>query len=583
MAGREVHKFGDFNLDARERLLSRESHAIALAPKTYDVLLALVRGAGRLVTKRELLDLVWPEIFVEEGILAVHISTLRKALGDYGGKKQYIETVSRIGYRFIAAVKHLTEEESIPAYQSVAVLPARPFYAGIFYERDRHTGLAIADALTDRLGRCGQIVVRPTRAVRAYVNAPEDPALTGRALGVNAVIDTRFVATADRIKVSVHLIRSEDGTGLWTGNFDELATEVMTIADLVAERVAAQLGSGSRKSAPPRSSIRPAAHPKVYELFGRGRFHLLSYSMFEVPQAVAAFRAAIELDPTYAPAHAGLALACCAKAVMQVAPPAEAYHEARVAALHSLAMDDSCVDAQVALGAVLFFSEWNWAGAERSLKRALQLNPNHSEGFLIYGQLLEALGGLEEGLQMKLRALERDPLSPLVHLQISLSYWNQRRYDDAIEWANKTLELDPRHPHAREHLAGAYWKKGDSDRYVAENLKHAELHGAPAELLGRLKQAYAAGGVAGVRKLALEFATKHPQAVPAMQLALLYGELGSMDAAFEYLKQAIESHDPGLVHLAVGPQWDCLRSDSRFQGALSQMGISAPGRGLRLS
>jgi len=92
-------------------------------PKTYDVLLALVRGAGRLVTKRELLDLVWPEISVEEGILAVHISTLRKALGDYGGKKRYIETVSRIGYRFIAAVKHLTAEESIPAYQSVAVLP----------------------------------------------------------------------------------------------------------------------------------------------------------------------------------------------------------------------------------------------------------------------------------------------------------------------------------------------------------------------------------------------------------------------------------------------------------------------------
>jgi predicted Zn-dependent protease len=151
---------------------------------------------------------------------------------------------------------------------------------------------------------------------------------------------------------------------------------------------------------------------------------------------------------------------------------------------------------------------WNWAGAERSLNRALQLNPNHSEGFLIYGQLLEALGRLEEGLQMKLRALERDPFSPLVHLQISLSYWNQHLYDDAIEWANKTLELDPRHPHAREHLAGAYWKKGDSDRYIAENLKHAELHGAPIEVVARLKQVYTDGGVTGVLKLGLEFAAK---------------------------------------------------------------------------
>jgi tetratricopeptide (TPR) repeat protein len=187
--------------------------------------------------------------------------------------------------------------------------------------------------------------------------------------------------------------------------------------------------------------------------------------------------------------------------------------------------------------------------------------------------LLEALGRLEEGLEVKLRALERDPFSPLVHLQISLSYWNQRRYDDAIAWANKTLELDPRHPHAREHLAGAYWKKGDSDRYIAENLKHAELHGAPAETLVRLKESYAAGGVAGVMRLGLEFAANHPQAVPAMQLALFNGELGIMDAAFEYLKQAIESHDPGLVHLAVSPQWDCMRTDPRFKDTLSRMGL----------
>jgi tetratricopeptide (TPR) repeat protein len=176
---------------------------------------------------------------------------------------------------------------------------------------------------------------------------------------------------------------------------------------------------------------------------------------------------------------------------------------------------------------------------------------------------------------MKLRALERDPFSPLVHLQISLSYWNQHLYDHAIEWANKTLELDPRHPHAREHLAGAYWKSGDSDRYIAENLKHAELHGAPIEVVARLKQAYAAGGVTGVLNLGLEFAARQPQSVPAMQLAVMHGALGSIDTAFEYLNRAIESHDPGLVQILVAPQWDCLRSDPRFADALSRMGLSA--------
>src|SRR5207237_4786393 len=139
---------------------------------------------------------------------------------------------------------------------------------------------------------------------------------------------------------------------------------------------------------------------------------------------------------------------------------------------------------------------------------------------------------------MKLSALERDPFSPLVHLQISLSCLNQHLYDDAIEWAKKTLELDPRHPHAREHLAGAYWMKGDSDRYIAENLKHAELHGAPIEVVARLRQAYGDGGVNGVLKLSLEFAARQPQAFPAMQLAVMHGALGAIDPAVEYLNPA---------------------------------------------
>jgi tetratricopeptide (TPR) repeat protein len=455
---------------------------------------------------------------------------------------------------------------------SVAVLPAEPFTPEILPARDQSTGLAIADLLIDRLGRFEQIIVRPTRAIQPYLNRIDDPATIGRSLYADAVVDVRFLGTVDRLRISVHLIRSQDGASLWTGNFDELAVDILTVADVAAESIAAHLApnsTGVRKGfSPPRP-----AHPGVYELVGRGRFYLLSFSMFEIPKSVEAFRAAIELDPTYAPAHAGLALACCLEATLRVALPAEAYQEARAAALRALAMDDACADAQVALGSVLFFSEWNWAGAERSLRRALQLNPNHTEAYLVYGQLLDAIGKLEEGLNTKLKALERDPFSPLVHLQISMSYWNQRRYDCAIDWANKALELDPRHPHAREHLAGAYLKKGDSDRFMAENIKHAELHGVPPEALERLRQVYAAEGRAGMLKLALQRASTQPQAFPAMQLALLQAETGNMDAAFLHLERAIESHDPALVHLAVGPQWDILRADRRFNQCLSMMGL----------
>ena len=436
MAGREVYGFGDFTLNVSERRLSRAGKDISLPPKAFDLLLTLVRQGGRLVTKGELLQTVWPEAFVEEGILAVHISALRKTLGNGNEGQQYIETVPRAGYRFAGAV--------------------------------------------------------------------------------------------------------------------------------------------SRRNAPPEAS----SNPKVYELFGRGRSHLLAHSIFDIPKAIQAFEAAIELDANYAAAHAGLALGYCAQAAMRAAPPSEAYGKAKIAALRALAMDPVSADAQAALGAVLFFSDWNWAAAERSLLRALELNPHHTEAYLLYGQLLEALGRLDEGLAMKQKALERDPHSPQVHLQISISYWHQRRYEDAIEWANKTLALDAKHPHAREHLAGAYLKKGDFDRYLAENIRHAAIHGVPDTVFAPVKEAYAAEGLTGVRKLFLARAAKQPDAFPAMQLAVFYGEAGNRDAAFQHLDRAIDSHDPSLVHLAVAPQWDSLRGDARFGQCLARMrlGSSLPAR-----
>jgi DNA-binding winged helix-turn-helix (wHTH) protein/tetratricopeptide (TPR) repeat protein len=573
----EIYEFGEFRLDVIERRLFQGQMFIPLAPKAHDVLVELVRHAGRLLTKRDLLELVWPESFVEEGILAVHISALRKALCDKNGRSRFIETIPRSGYRFIAPVRcSQGPGAGTHTRQAVAVLPARAATGEVLSSRDRSVGLAIADALIDAIRRFPQIVVRPTRAVVTYMDSADDPLMAGRALRVDAVVDSQLVGMEDGVRVHVRLLRIHDGAVLWNGTFARAANEVAAIADFVAGSVASVLGDSPAKDQPTYLKKTSPADPRVYELIGRGRAHLLSASMFEVPKAVEAFRSAVELDPTYAPAQAGLALACCARAVLRVVPPTEAYKEARQAALRALAMDDACADAQLALGQVMFFSEWNWIGAERSLVRALQLSPNHSDACLVYGQLLDALGRLEEGLDMKMRALERDPFSPLVHLEISLSYWHQRRYDDAIEWANKTLALDPLHPHAREFLAGSYLKKGDPHRYMAENLKHAELHGVPPEFLESLKQACEADERAGIAKFVLRQASVQPDAFPPMQLALLYGQTGDMDAAFQYLEKSIDGHDPALVHLAVGPQWDDLRSDPRFEQCLMRIGLNGP-------
>src|SRR6185369_3499019 len=175
-----VYEFGEFRLDIAERRLSKAGAPIPLATKSHDLLSALLHNAGRLVTKRELLDQVWPGSFVEEGILSVHISTLRKALGQ-GEDRCFIETVSRAGYRFLAPVSETgTPPVADPARRwSIAVLPARPHTGEALSGRDHATGLALADTLIDRLGRLPELIVRPTSAVQSFRNSGEDPAEIG--------------------------------------------------------------------------------------------------------------------------------------------------------------------------------------------------------------------------------------------------------------------------------------------------------------------------------------------------------------------------------------------------------------------
>src|SRR5438876_3124152 len=446
MASREVFHFDEFTLDVQERRLLRGAEAVRLSPKAYDVLVALVQQRGRLVTKDELLKRLWPESFVEEGGLSVHVSALRKALGEDAHRPIYIETVARSGYRFIAAVT------------------------------------------------C-------------------DPA--------------------------------------------------------------------GEKSSAPSAMSRPV---ELYGLVGRGRSHLLSGSYFELPAAVEAFRSAIEIDPTYAPAHAGLARARCVQAIFRVVPHQKAFAEAKASALRALAMDSASADAQVALGTVLFLSEWDWTAAERSLQRALEINPDHTEALLQYGSLQEALGRLDDGLRCKQQALARDPRSPGVLVQIAISYWHQRKYDDTLVWAQRALDVDPKHLLACQFINHVYWKIGDVNRFAAWTVSQAIELGFPErvavlkQVTADMQQVYATAGLSGVNRFLVDQITNQDldfDAVLKMAVAraVLYAAAGRLDEAFDCLDQAIPYRDPALVHLAVAPDWDSLRGDPRFAERLRSMAL----------
>jgi|RhiMethySRZTD1v2_1073278.scaffolds.fasta_scaffold07716_7 serine/threonine protein kinase len=327
------------------------------------------------------------------------------------------------------------------------------------------------------------------------------------------------------------------------------------------------------------------------ELVARGWAHLRSGSFFELSDAVSAFRAAADVYPTYAAAHAGLALAKVAQATVHDVPHLEALADAKAAALRALALDDKSADAQVALGQVMLFTEWDWIAAERSFQRALAINPNHAEAYLHYGGLMEALGDLPRGLDLKLKGLECDSTSALAHVLIAVSFWNQRRYDDVIVWVNKALDRDPRHLFARELLVGAYWGKGDIERQLEQDFKRVEARfdlsdetrAALKPICDEFVHVYKHEGKAA----AFQYFLKHKQRLDELlpdaasdrgntifgQLARFAG-LGGMadfDEAFELLQRGLDVRDPGLVHLAVAPQWDSLRADPRFNECLSRM------------
>jgi tetratricopeptide (TPR) repeat protein len=313
---------------------------------------------------------------------------------------------------------------------------------------------------------------------------------------------------------------------------------------------------------------------------GSGRVGLLTGSYFELPDAVSSFRAAIEIDSSYAAAHAGLAVALCLQACLRVVPYADAFAEAKSSALRALAMDSGCADAQMALGTVLFGGEWDWAAAERSLRRALEINPAHTEALLGYGALMETLGRADEGMRFKQQALACNPKSWLVYAEIANSCWNQRRYAEAILWINRVLEIDPRHLIAGEFLAGVHLKQGDVEQFLAENLRRARLFGVPEadverlrRLAADLRKAYAADKDAGLARCLLQQIPTDGAGALDVQLAVLHGAVGEFDAAFEHLDQALDRRDPALVYLAVAPQWDCLRGDRRFADRLKRMGL----------
>jgi TolB-like protein/DNA-binding winged helix-turn-helix (wHTH) protein/Tfp pilus assembly protein PilF len=624
-----LYEFGPFRLDTRERILLRDGRRIPLKPKVYETLLVLIRNSGHVVEKEKIMNEVWPDTFVEENNLTGNIFALRRALGE----RQYIETIPRRGYRFTADVKQVTVEDhhaattmdaahelaavglpsSLPErgslwriapvslliafaalalavgvtlyrrgrpveetvsqspIKSIAVLP----FKSLGNENaDEFLSLGMADALITRLSNLQELVVRPSSSVLKYTAADQDPLEAGRQQKVDAVLDGKIQREAERVRVTVQLLRVHDGQQLWAEKFDQKFTDIFALQDAISDRVAVALAVEVTGTEQDRLKKRHTENTEAYQLYVKGRYFWNRRTEESLQKGIEYFTQAIGKDSRYALAHAGLADSYIILGNFGLLPPNEAYPKAKAAAEAALNLDPDLVEAQVSLAFVKSLFEHDWPGAEAGFRRALQLNPNYGPGHQWYGVSLAGAGRLDEAAVELRRAQQVDPQSLTISAVVGWMLYFARDYDKAIEQEQIVLEMDQNFALAHRYLGLAYEQKGMYVEAISEFQKAKSLSGARPLDSGSLGHAYAQAGKTAEARQILKKINERPPHVyfPAQDIALIHVGLGEKDQAFNWLEKAVQERSPWLIHLRVDPRFDPLRSDPRFAALLRQIG-----------
>jgi DNA-binding winged helix-turn-helix (wHTH) protein/TolB-like protein/TPR repeat protein len=456
---------------------------------------------------------------------------------------------------------------------SLAVLPFKPVVAA---GGDEYLQMGLADVLINRLSNIKQLTVRPTSAVRKYAGPEQDAVAAGRELQVEAVLDGNIQRAGDRVRVTARLARTSDGATLWAATFDEKFTDLLSVEDKLAERLAAALAVKLTGEERERLARRATASAAAFEAYLKGRFFWGKWSRDGLQRAVTHFEQAIKLDPHYAPAHSGLADTYNLLGYLNFMPPREAFPKSEAAALQALRLDDSLGEAHLSLAKVKFFYHWDAPGFERELQRALDLNPHDADAHGMRGTYLTAIGKFDEAVAARQRALELDPLSPLYTNMVGWPYFYARRYDEAIAWYKRALELDPHFIQAHADLGLCYRLLGKNDEAIAAILQARTLSDAKPETVAALRQAYAAGGMKGYWEKEKELAEAQMKQgrVRAWRMAHIYHALGDREQTFVWLEKAYEERDGLMPFLGVMPQDADLHSDPRFADLVRRIGLA---------
>ena len=459
------------------------------------------------------------------------------------------------------------------AINSLAVLPL--LNASADPEMEYLTD-GITESLINNLSQLPKLRVMARATVFRYKGREVDPQEVGRELSVRAVLTGRVLQRENRLIIKVELVHTTDGSQLWGEQYNRQLADIFAVEEEIANEIAEKLRLKLSSREQKRMAKRYPENAEAYQLYLKGRYYWNKWTAEGTKRGIEYFQQAITVDPGYALAYAGLADCYGSMTGQGIGlSPAEAFQRARAAAVKALTLDDTLAEAHTSLGLIKLNHDWDWSGAEREFKRAIELNPNYPTPYHWYSHYLIVMDRIEESLIMSKRGLELDPLDLEMNAHLAWHHYFARQYDQAIEQCLQTMAMDPNFHETHWFLGWAYAQTGQYAKAVDASQKAIALSGGSPEMSAELGYVYAVWGKNDeARKILDELKElSERKYVSPYGLALICAGLGEKDQALEWLEKGYQKRAGFLIYLGRQPQFDALRSDPRFVDLLRRLGL----------
>jgi DNA-binding winged helix-turn-helix (wHTH) protein/TolB-like protein len=607
---RAIYRFRGFVLDGHERLLEHDGVPVPIGPKVFDTLVLLVENSGTLVDRTIMRQHLWPGQIVEDGTLARVIADLRKALGDVGDERRFIETVPKFGYRFVAAVIADAEtplpipEPPIPvraieqprakrkwivgtaaglllltaaglevqqrltrppAIQSVLIAPFQIIGSS---PESEMLQLGLQDSLALELGALSTLAVIKLKPQEADV--PDDIAEIGRRHRAGFVLAGTIQVIAGRVNVNARLLRSATGQTVWTRRFEEDLDEVFKLESRLAKLTVAELIPALPAGEGERLARRLPPNALAYRYYLLGRYYWNKRDENAYIEAVANFKKSADAAPDYALAYVGLADSYLLAASSGGNPKVETLPAAKAALARAIQIDPSLGEAHATLALIDSSYYFDWNAAESEYRAAIRLSPNYVTAHHWYAEFLTMMGKFDLAEAEFDLARNLDPASPIILTDLAQLYNFEKKYQRSIATLDEVLKLDPAF-----HLA--HTRKGYALmllRRPQQALREFEIADRPAGRPVSMGEKAWAAAVEGNRREALEFAQQaEREEQNAFLLSVIWAELGDLNRAMDWLQKTYDGRQAGLISLKVNPVFDPLRSRDRFRTMLRLMNL----------